>query len=320
MSGQYKGEGVRKTDILKVTSLGDGLRLNRTRVVQFDHDFATWLLEKTEEFPGDRALKNRHVEYLISTMQRGTFHPEWVVIITAKCDGKVYRMNGQHTAWARIHMPAKWPCEVKHLEYEAKSMEDVRTLYSSIDRSSPRTRANVIESYLAGTPEFDGVKARTLRVVPQGFTFWFWKSKTERSAHDGDDVAYLLKTDWYDLAKKVCAFLDAHSPKEHWHVFRAPVIAAMFATFHKAPQIAVEFWKPVADGVGIEQRSDPRLKLRNELMQAAVGIGGGGQSDKKKVAQEVMFRNCILAWNAHREGRTLSVLRGTERGNRPGLK
>jgi len=249
-------------------------------------------------------------------MKRGTFHPEWVSIITCKLGDKVYRMNGQHTAWARLDMPPKWPCEVTILEYEASTVEDMRTLYSTIDRGSPRTRANVIDSYLVGTEEFKEAKVQTIRFVPRGFTCWFWPTKNERSKHDGDDVAYLLKTDHYDLTLKICSFLNKYSPREHKHIFRGGVIGAMFATFHKAPQIATDFWSPVADGIGFSQRSDPRLKLRNELMQTAVGYGGGARSDKKKVSQELMFRNCIHAWNAFRENRVLQVLRGNEAGKR----
>ena len=217
-------------------------------------------------------------------------------------------------------MPERWKCPVETIEYEAKSEQDMRMLYSSIDRSSPRTKANVIESYLAGSEEFKSVKTRSLRLVPQGFSLWFWATTNERNKHDGDDIAYLLKTDHYDLAIKVLALLDKLSPREHKHVFRGPVVAAMLATFNKAPQIAVEFWTPVADGVGLSKRGDPRLKLRTWLLQTAVGYGRGGASSKEKVTQELMFRQCIGCWNAHREGRTLQILRANDRGKRTAVK
>jgi len=317
MSGQYKHQGsVAGTDVLSVTDLGGGLELKRTRNLEFTHAEAVKLIEAHEDFPGDRKLKQAHVDYLVKAMIRGTFHPEWVHLIICRYNGKTYRMNGQHTAWARLEMPAGWKCGVKVLEYEAQTEQDVRTLYSSIDRSSPRTRANVIESYLAGSEEFKSVKTATLRAVPRGFSQWFWTSQHERCQHDGDDVAYLLRTDHYDLAIRVCSFLDKLSPKEHKHIFRGPVVAALFATFHKAPQIAPKFWMPVCDGTGMEKRTDPRLKLRTTLLQAAVGFGGGATSEKKRVSQEEMFRLCIAAWNAFRQERPLQILRASERGRR----
>ena len=288
--------------------------------MEFTREEAEKLLD-LEEFVGDRPLKSRHVDDLIKAMERGTFHPELVSLIVCKHDGKTYRMNGQHTAWARLYMPDKgYECSVTMLEYTAKSMEDMRTLYASIDRSSPRTRANVITSYLAGTEEFDEVKSSTLRVVPMGFAMWMWKTKHERRMHDGDDVAYLIKTDHYDLARKVCAFLDKHSSRDYKHLMRAPVVGAMFATFNKAPQIALDFWGPVATGTGIDKVGDPRLKLRNELQRVAVDSGQGSLSHKKIVSQEYMFRQCVAAWNAFRDGRSLQLLKAAEKGNRPGVK
>ena len=319
MGGKYEAAEDAGKSIINVTDLGDGLKLVATRKINFTHAEAEKVLNY-EEFVGDRSLKNDHVDYLVTTMKRGTFHPEWVNLVVCKFDGKSWRMNGQHTAWARLEMPPEYPCPVTVLEYTAKSMEDMRTLYASIDRSSPRTRANVITSYLAGTAEFEGVKARTLQLVPQGFALYFWKTKHERQQHDGDDVAYLMKTDHYDLARKVCAFVDKHSGKDQKHMNRAAVVGAMFATFNKAPNIAVEFWGPVATGTGIEKVGDPRLKLRNELQRTAVDHGAGSHSEKKTVSQEFMYRQCITAWNAYRDGRSLQLLKAIEKGNRPGVK
>jgi len=321
MAGKYKHQGTVSDDegVYDVTSLGHGLKIKKRRKLNFTREEATKLLE-LDEFVGDRALKQNHVDNLVRAMLRGTFHPEWVTLIICSLNGNTYRMNGQHTSWARLEMPPNWKCEVELIEYEAVSEEDVRTLYSSIDRSSPRTRANVMDSYLAGTEEFKSVKAQTLRVVPAGLTLWFWSGAQERRRHDADDVAYLLKTDHYDLTIKVCAFLDRLSPREHRHIFRSPVVAALYATFNKAPQIATDFWNPVADGTGIEKKGDPRLKLRNILMQTAVESGGGARSNKQSVSQELMYRMCIAAWNASREGRSLQILRANERGKRPGIK
>jgi len=318
MSGQYKNAGA-ATEVYNVTDISQGLIIRSRRKVNFTKEEATNLLN-LPEFPGDRGLKNKHVDYLVKAMTRKTFRPELVSIITCSLKDKKYRMNGQHTAWARLEMPNGYRCEVEMIHYEAKSEQDVRQLYASIDRSSPRTKANVIESYLVGSEEFQGVKSRSLRIGPQGFALWLWSSGHERGKHDGDDIAYLLKTDYYDLAIKVCSFLDGLSPREHGHIFRAPVVAAMFATFNKAPQIAAEFWLPIGDGVGIEKRGDPRLKLRNYLMQTAVNAGKGGRSEKQQASSELMFRQCVGCWNAFRDGRTLSILRANERGKRARVK
>ncbi len=327
MSGRYdrnrdvaEGEVTLSTEVLNVTSLGGGLELRREKKKPFDRAKATEILE-LPEFVGDRRLNQSHVDGLVRAMQRGTFHAEWVSIITCflETDGKTYRMNGQHTAWARMEMPDSWPCEVKCLEYVAKTEEDMRTLYSSIDRSSPRTKANVIDSYLAGTDQFGHLKSRVLRILPQGFSIWLWHTPHERKRHDGDDVAFLLKTEHFDLAIKVARFMNKQ-PDTQKCILRAAVVGAMFATFNRAPQIAEKFWAPVGDGLNFDKKSDPRLVLRNWLIQTAVGTGAGSRTDKKKVTQEYMVRACLVAWNAYRQNRPLQVIRPTERGRRLAAK
>lgn len=320
MSGKYKKpKDSKKTVIYDINSLGKGIKVRRNSTVKLNHKRAYRILD-LDEFVGDRNLKNSHVNRLVTAMKRGTFRPEFVTLITCSLNGTTYRMNGQHTAWACLEMPQDWSCEVGLIEYEAKDEHDVRTLYSSIDRGSPRTKRNVINSYLAGSTEFEGIKKRTLAHLPTGFSLWFWKSDCERNKHDGDDVAFLLRTEQLSLARKVGVFLDMQLPSEQGHVFRGPVVGAMFATFERAPQIALKFWTPVSEGTGITKKSDPRLKLRTLLMQASVDSSGGGNPDIKNVSQELMYRMCITAWNAFREHRTLKIIRAIERGSRPVVK
>lgn len=319
MTGTYKSNLPDGHVFYDVSALGSSLKILKRRKVQLTHALATKILE-FEEFAGDRSLKNGHVDYLVGTMMRGTFHPEWVTLITCQYDGKTYRMNGQHTCWARLEMEKKWPCEVECIEYKAETIDDLRMLYASIDRSSPRTKQNVIDSYLQGTEEFSQVKKQTLKKIPSGYALYKWSASSERRRHDGDAIAYLLRTDDYDLAIKVCSFLDTLSPRTSKHMFRASVVAGMFATFNKAPQISKDFWEPISNGVGFKKATDPRNKLRTELLQAAVNSGGGASSNKKRVSAEHMLRSCILCWNAFRQGRTLQYLRSTEKGRRPALK
>jgi len=320
MGGKFKKKDEsKKIVIYDINSLGKGLRVRRKSTVTLDHKRAYRILD-FDEFVGDRNLKSSHVSRLITAMKRGTFRSEFVTLITCSLNGTTFRMNGQHTAWACLEMPKDWSCEVSLIEYEAKDEHDVRTLYSSIDRGSPRTKKNVINSYLVGSTEFDGIKKRTLSHLPTGFSLWFWKSHCERSKHDGDDVAFVLRTEQLALARKVGEFLDTQLPSEQAHVFRGPVVGAMFATFDRAPQIALKFWTPVSEGTGITKKSDPRLKLRTLLMQASVDSSGGGNPDIKNVSQELMYRMCIMAWNAFRENRTLKYIRAVERGPRPVVK
>ena len=323
MTGTYKKAGQDSgKEVYDILTLGEGVKLKGKREITFTKKEALRILEEVEEFPGDRSLKQSHVDELVKAMIRETFQWPLVDIITCTCDGKLYRMNGQHTAWARLELDESYDsvAKVTLLEYEAKTIEDVRILYSSIDRGSPRTKNNVIHSYLAGKPEFQEIKGRVMAAIPSGFALWFWPTKNERRQYDGDEIALLLQTQFLDLTLTVGKFLGKFNHKDCKHIYRGPVIAAMFATFQKAPQIAAKFWEPIGDGVGFDNRNDPRLKLRTFLMEVSVGMGAGALSDKKKVSQEYMLRCCLVAWRAHRENRTLQLLKATEKGKRPSVK
>lgn len=317
MTGKYFDNG-QDHDVYDVCALGAGLELLSDRKQQFTHKRAEEILS-TEEFMADRPLRENHVARLIDAMKRETFHPEWVQLITCECEelgNKTFRMNGQHTSWARLHMPANYPCQVRVMHYRAKTASDMRRLYASIDRNAPRTKENVINSYLGGTNEYGHYKKDVRRVLSTGIVKWLWPSSQESKKYDGDDIAYLLMTEYFNLAQKVGMFLNHQSYRDQRHLFRSGVVAAMFATFSKAPQIAEQFWSSVAEGTGIENKEDPRLKLRNELMQVSTTINTLN-SAKKRVSAEYMYRACIHAWNTFRRGDRLKRIRPNMSSNRP---
>lgn len=305
-------------EVLSVTDLGGGLKLLYDKKMQLTHKRANEIITETTEFGGDRSLRSKHVKRLTDAMARGTFHWEWVKIVLCRYNGNVYRMNGQHTCWARLNRPADEPSPCSVMMYEAETEYDMRQLYASIDRNAPRTKSNVIDSYLAGTEEYGHVKRATLARLPQGYTLWKWETVEDRRNNDGDDVAFLLLSEDYKLATQVAAFLDAFINADTMFLFRAPVIAAMFATFHKAPTVAHSFWEAVASGIGFSSVDDPRNRLGRFLQRNT--LGGSPAGVKSTVAQEEMFQACINAWNAFRQDRTLKVLKVVSTGGRPKVK
>lgn len=303
-------------EVVPVGALGDGLALTSRRTEELDVGLAYKMLEMNV-FGPDRPLDNRHVDRLVAAMKRGTFRPEQVQLIICTFDGKEYRMNGQHTCWARIYLQdEKYRCPVQVLRYRASSETDMRMLYASIDRAKPRTKANVLHSYLYESDAFDGVSKTLLKQLGEGVAFWQWGlSGTGR--HDGDDVAYLLKVTHHGLAMKVCHLLTDCQNLDARHLRRGPVYAAMFATFDKSEADSLKFWTAVRDGAGLDI-NDPRLKLRNHLQTHAVNAGRGGGSFKRSVNGEDMYSWCIQAWNAWREKVELRAFRSVQ--NRPTTK
>jgi hypothetical protein len=317
-------------EIHSIAELGEGLRLLRRRNIEMTIEFANTFLEIPEFAIGDekidRKLQEAWVIHLAREMIAGTFRWEQVTLATCNCEGRKFRMNGQHSAWARLYADEELSkvkglrTPVQLLEYEAASEQDMRQLYATIDRGKPRNRGMVVTSYTSGTEEFPGYSKGVLRFLAQGLTWWLWATPDLRSLHTGDEVAMLMLRDHHKVCLAVGSFIRESKPADFRHLKRQPVIAAMFATFNKAPQVARDFWIKVRDGIGLTSKEDPQLTLRNYLMTASLAATRLTAGDGKIVDTEDMFKACLMAWNAHRINRPLKLLKPTQVEGRPEVR
>ena len=311
---QFTKDELWASDTLPITSLGSGLKLVKRETVNFTKDFATSILDEKvmPPFKPDRALDQSHVNYLIQAMQQGTFRWEMVQLMTCTCNGKTYRMNGQHTAWARIYFDATSSnLPVNIYRYHAQTEEDMRGLYASIDRGRARNRANVINSYLFDSDKFKDFSKQTIKYLAEGLSLWLWEDHNHIRQHNADEVSYLLKTDYYNLAMKVGNFLvKANFSGDARHLRRSPVFAALFATYKKAEGDSELFWNAVKTGANLSS-DDPRLKLRNQLMTAGL-TKGRGDNHKISVNGDDMYGWAIQAWNSWRKQKPLICFRSAK--------
>jgi hypothetical protein len=315
--------------IFDTTTIGEGYKLKQRQAVEFTPDFADKFLQFSEFRVGDekvdRNLQDEHVVRLAREMLGGRFLWEQVNLVTCFCGGIQYRLNGQHTAWARLvaqdeGLDPKTRCPVQWLKYEAATIQDMRKLYASLDRGKGRNNNNVVVSWLAGTDEFPGYSKQLLKLLAQGVGVWQWESKHSRKLHQGDERSAMLLTTQNKLALMVGSLLKEAKPSESRHILRAPVVGAMFATFNKAQKDSIEFWQVVRDGLGVGSKSDPRHTLRNWLMTAGLAKSVAANGDNKIVTQEEMYRGCLGAWNAHRAGRDLKQIRLSMTDPRPDIR
>lgn len=290
---QFNASTISTDEVIQVSSLGEGLKLTSKTTVELTIKKAEEFLDR-KVFGPDRPLSDEHVNRLLNAMKRGTFRAEQTQIITCILDGEEYRMNGQHTCWARIHMDIDYRLPVSHLRYHAKSSEDMRMLYASIDRGKPRTKANVINAYLYDSEKFEGFTKATIARLAQGLALYAWCSNDK--LHDGDEVAFLMQTEHLQISKIVGEVVK----KLPSHMTRAGVYAAMFYTFSKNVKESLEFWDAVDTGANLEA-TDVRLKLRNHLMNHGVNNGRGAGGYKAAVSAEDMLAWSMQAWNAWRE-------------------
>jgi hypothetical protein len=269
---------------------------------------ANWLLNEVTAFVADRPLSQLHVAKLVAEMQKGHFLPEVCTLAVAKLGDKTYRLNGQHTATAVLKViESNKSFEIKDLTlltYNVSSDIELRRLYARIDRGASRSTAQVTASILTGTSEFEGVSQRILNLLPTGLSIWKHEKITDRSVYAGENAANDVQGRYLSLSQTVSYLMGdfSYQAKHHGHVFRGPVVAAMYATFDKDPEDAARFWQAVATGIGFQNESEPAARLRQTLQHSTISGGNIRKGDKAVYGSEDLFRVCLGAWNRFREG------------------
>lgn len=268
------------------------------KIVDFTAEMADEFTD-IERFDPDRALKDWLVEEYLEKIRNQEFLAEQVSIFTCLVNGKLYRINGQHTGYARAlagDIGRKF--EVRMVKFGAESSEGVRDLYLSVDQSKGRSAADVTRTTLHGV--FDDIPDILVATMRGALGFWLYENPAERKRKCKPAVAAeRLKKVYPELVQEVGAFFKKHEGDVK-HIVRVAVMAMVMATFKLDPEDAKAFWGPVADGLGIKLKGDPRLILREKLLRTNVNVTTSG---KETASAELMYRWCILCWNAFRQDR-----------------
>lgn len=274
------------------------INLNQTRAFEF-LELAT--------FPGERPVRERHVQYLYDEMVSGRFLWDNVILATAECseDNKTYRINGQHTCWARVNLDDSAKVEVRSCRYRVENMTKVKELYSVFDRNAPRTNGHISKILLMDTNASRDIPNSIISRLVSGFKIHF--SESEGGAFNPEEITAIITSNHSELFNKVGHFARVHYEDGVW-IRRSSVLGAMFSTFESSEAKSNEFWTPVCDGVGLMARTDARWALRNYLTTHSMSSVGGSET----VGPETMYRVCINAWNHWRRNKEVSVLRSTE--------
>lgn len=264
-------------------------------------------------FSGERQVADSHVQFLYDEMQKGTFEEALVILATAQLGSTTYKINGQHTCWAVLFMPLSYKLKVRELRYKVKDIEQLRLLYSCFDRNKARSDAHIQKTLMVETKMCEGLHASMLKKYNSGFLFWQYPNDDVKRRLTPDQVKTILEKNHFDLYRSVALFLQEYAMKDAKELLRQPVVAALFGSFERLPTKASEFWQPVADGIGFQNKTDPRYKLRKWLADHTTGAPGYTRSkEKKSVADETMFRICCVAWNHWRLGNPVTTLKTTK--------
>lgn len=270
-----------------------------------------------ETFQGERPIREGHVQFLYDEVASGRFLWHNVTIAAAVLDNITYRINGQHTCWMRVNVEGSEDLKehiVTERLYKVNDSEQLRSLYSAFDRNAPRSIGHISTVVLMDTDAGRDIPPSSIRCGVSGFRLW-WSggSKFNRETMNMNEVLEIIKQNYPAIFSSVCQFVRVHWD-DHFFVRRSPVVAALFATFDKNVKASMEFWEPVATGLSLENKSDPRFALRNFLIEHSLTLVKGN----KKVGAETMYRICINAWNSWRKGESVTHFKPSAyTGDRP---
>jgi hypothetical protein len=269
-----------------------------------------------QEVPAERPKSDFHADELAAEMLDGNFRWEHVTLMRAILGKVMYRLNGQHTAFARLDLGpgSHHDKKVRCLTYRVDSEDELRILYEVVDKIKPRTNKQRKLTLLAETPGFENVPNEILHRVSKGYEILRWPDAKERKKHKTREVAELMKGADNGICSKVAKFVtEVASRRDGAFVRTPPVCGAMLATFGRNQADSKEFWGAVINGEGLT-KSDPRLLLRTMLLSKPTGPG-----KQRGVAEEQTFQYCLVAWNLWRAGKNVGSLRLPKGGERPSV-
>lgn len=291
--------------------------------------FTYKLAEKYIDLPEigvERAVSDRHVEFLAREMSQGHFLWDQASIDMVECgwDGGLRKLNGQHTCWARISLPESYEPTVQVNTWYVETENEWRELYSRFDRNWSRTAGHVIHVNMFDTAEFAGVSKSVLTKLASGYRMW--RLLDDDFVDDPEVIANELRTPpMPPLARHVIRRIVAAASDKTTRVafVRAPVIAAMLETFRRSVAKSEDFWDKSLEGVKFTSKNDPSKRLRDWLMAATLSDRGGSSiGARRQVSRRDMWNMAVTLYNDHKAGRDrkgpvkLGALKGWARAKR----
>lgn len=255
-----------------------------------------------EPAPGDRPPRPSITADLRKKYFAGQFRSCLWACVRCKQTGKLYRLNGKHSSQLFQSMNGEFKPYFK-VEVEdwgtVDTLEEVAELYNRYDPpKSARSTGDTNRSVAATIPElaemsmpFVNLCVSSICLAKMGDKFHELTSQLQRAEYLRKEVKF---AQWMEELVGSCPGM-----KESKHLWRSPVGAAMYLTFHKDAKAASEFWNKVKIG-GATPKS-PEQKLERFLLGASLGTTSRA-SAAATVGRREMLVKCLHAWNAWRTG------------------
>lgn len=257
--------------------------------------------------PHDRPLNPKRVEAYRKMLAAGLFRPvQWATVHCNETQA-TYRVNGKHTSnlFAEYEeLPQTVHATIEH--YHCDDLDDVARLYATFDsRTQVRTTNDINRAFAAIDPELAEIQTRVVNMCVTAIAYvQFGDRYTSKPAAERAEC--LLDEQNKMFVRWASDLLGAKS--SNMHLWRSPVVAAMYATFQKSRKASGEFWLAVRDGTGASPKVPDRVLHRFLLTKfVQVGQGSTSRSAKSLCGPREMYVKCLHAWNAWRRDTTTDL-------------
>ena len=242
-------------------------------------------------FPGQRELNPLKVHRYSLKMDRGEMRPVDIAIATLPSGIKVL-MNGQHACHAIVMHGKPHLATISY--YTCETDEDAWKLFATFDGHAARTDGQIIKAArgLFTDERLHDLPLRVLTTAGSAFIMIGAGGKPRF------ELTGIEKTDRADAVQNNAdEVIWLASWKDHKHLFRIGVFAAMINTHRKDASIAQSFWQTVADGIGVVTKDSPPYRLREWLRNFSKSPCG-----RARDMHFIVYSTCISWWNSYVTG------------------
>jgi hypothetical protein len=251
--------------------------------------------------PHDRPLNPKRVDAYRKMLAAGLFRPvQWATVHCNETQA-TYRVNGKHTSnlFAEYdELPQQVHATIEH--YHCDDIDDVARLYATFDsRTQVRTTNDINRAFAAVDTELSEIPTKIINLCVTGVCY-VRHGEAYSSKPAAERAEVLLEDDVKSFISFVHEVLAANNDSTR-HLWRSPVVAAMYSSFTKSKKAAREFWLAVRDGTGRTPKSPDRVLNKFLLTRSVINVHvKRGKRSATMCPPREMFVKCIHAWNAWR--------------------
>lgn len=259
---------------------------------------ARWLEEY--KYEAQRGIRHDQVKYLAEEMRQKRFIGNTIAICVMP-GGTHYMVNGYHTLSAIIACGISQTMPVEF--FDVRTKEDIAKVYARFDRQLKRTRVDTWRVY-GLDKDFDMSPSWVNRFAAASVIIMRDFASGGGLSYVSDDEVAMFMIDYLDACQRYKTAISETPMTAQMQLRHVMPVALLTLQYDKS---ADEFWHNVAsdDGLNI---GDPAKTLHNWIKETGLSQDS---NRKRTVSLGTGMRGVAAGWNAHKEGRTLNIIRVT---------